>query len=417
VRNRIKLYRLGILLLGGLACNLISPPPTPTLPSPTAPPAIPSPTVPATPDVPPTEPPTSPTAPLEPTASPEPTPTNPPRQSFIAYVVDGQLLVTDVTGGVKGGTTQYTLPGVDDQVTDLAWSPSGEFIAYTSAASGTPHVFYIYAIGASTPADLGPGSNPAWASDSRSLVYIRDDNLWTTSVYESSPTQITFETDWAWGQPVFTPDGSAVLAGNAARINMGAQGNTQFFIEQIPLDGSGTHTPLPGMTQTVDGRLPYDLRFSPDGQHLAFSTSFHESACSSPASYYVLAPDGSNPQTILSPEIAAALDPAREISLRGHSYAWSPASDALAITGGAWDCANRDSPKYVAGPMLSVMGLDGVERLSIPGDFFSPTFDYSGQMLAAALVSPDGSSQVRVYSLAGDVLLELGPGTLTEFQP
>src|SRR5919205_862897 len=30
---------------------------------------------------------------------------------FIAYIRDGHLLVTDVTNGVQGGTTQYTLAG------------------------------------------------------------------------------------------------------------------------------------------------------------------------------------------------------------------------------------------------------------------------------------------------------------------
>jgi hypothetical protein len=66
---------------------------------------------------------------------------------FLAYIQNGHLVVTDVTNGVKGGTTQYTVAGQSDQVTDLVWSPSGEFVAFVSAATGTPHVFYIYALG------------------------------------------------------------------------------------------------------------------------------------------------------------------------------------------------------------------------------------------------------------------------------
>ena len=79
----------------------------------------------------------------------------------LAYEQSGQLLVTHVTNGTPGGTTQYTVAGESDQVSDIAWSPSGEFVAFTSAAKGDPHVFYIFALGQSSPTDLGPGSSPA----------------------------------------------------------------------------------------------------------------------------------------------------------------------------------------------------------------------------------------------------------------
>src|SRR5262245_20196105 len=78
--------------------------------------------------------------PVPETATPIPAPQV--SQQFIAYESNGQLLVTSVTGGVQGGTTQYTTAGVNDQVTDIAWSPSGEFIAFTSPAQGEPHLFY-----------------------------------------------------------------------------------------------------------------------------------------------------------------------------------------------------------------------------------------------------------------------------------
>src|SRR6185503_15088135 len=105
---------------------------------------------------------------------------------FIAYERGGQLLVTDVTGGVQGGTTQYTMAGVNDQVTNITWSPSGEYIAFVSAAQGDPHVYYIFALGQSSPTDLGPGSAPAWSPDSKSLAYVRgvypDDNIWIMAI-------------------------------------------------------------------------------------------------------------------------------------------------------------------------------------------------------------------------------------------
>jgi Tol biopolymer transport system component len=167
-------------------------------------------------------------------------------------------------------------------VTDLVWSPSGEFVAFVSAAQGDPHLFYVFALGASSPIDLGIGSAPAWSPDSQSIAYIGrtypDDSIWITTIDNLVPRQLTFETNYAWGRPTFTPDGLALVVAGADRNNMGAQGNTTFTLESLALDGSGTRTPLPAATPIDGGRLPYDMHFSPDGTRLAFSTSMHFSA-------------------------------------------------------------------------------------------------------------------------------------------
>ena len=126
---------------------------------------------------------------------------------------DGQLLVTDVSNGVLGGTTQYTVAGQSDRVTDIAWSPSGEFIAFVSAAQGEQHVFYIYALGASSPTDLGPGNAPAWAPDSKSLAYVGgtypDDNIWMTTIEipcrASLPSKQTMHGDAPPSRPMDKP--------------------------------------------------------------------------------------------------------------------------------------------------------------------------------------------------------------------
>src|SRR5689334_1224742 len=58
----------------------------------------------------------SPTSPATEQASPTATQPSQAQLQFIAYIQNGQLLVTDVTNGVKGGTTQYTVAGESDQV-------------------------------------------------------------------------------------------------------------------------------------------------------------------------------------------------------------------------------------------------------------------------------------------------------------
>jgi WD40 repeat protein len=356
------------------------------------------------------------------------TPLPPPESKlqFIAYVRDGQLLVTDATNGIQGGTTQYTVAGESDQVMDIAWSPSGEFVAFVSTAKGEPHLFYIFALGQSSPTDLGPGSAFAWSPNSQSLAFVRDNypdgNLWITTVENAAPRQLTFETNDAWGRPVFTPDGQALIVAGADRNNMGAQGNTSFTLEQLTLDGSGARTPLPGATPLDGVRLPDDLRFSPDGKRLAFSTSSHISACAAPGAYYVSNADGGNRQELISPSLRPAIDPSKEHYHVGLNYSWTTASDALIALGNVVDC-DFNSPtigQTLAGPQMSILGLDGSERTIIPGTFYGISMDRTGTWIAAAHYKDyqDLNPMLEIYSAqTGQLALALGPGSLPQFQP
>lgn len=357
--------------------------------------------------------------------------TTPPTQDetqFLAYVNnEAQLLVTDVTGGLQGGTTQYTVAGESDQVMDLAWSPSGEFIVFTSVAKIDPHLFYIYALGQSSPTDLGPGSGPAWSPDSQSIAYIGgtfpDENIFVTTVENPSPRQLTFESNYTWGRPVFTPDGSSLVVAGTNRDNLGASGNTTFTLETLALDGSGTRTPLPG-TQPFEGvRLPYDMHFSPDGTKLAFSTSYHLSACAAPGAYYVSNADGSNLQTLVSPSLQASIDPSQDHYQVGLSYAWASASDGILALGNVVDC-NLNSPNpgtSIAGPQMSIVGLDGSERTIVPGFFYGLSTDRTGTQIAAAHHQngfQDPNPVVEIYSAqTGQLILSLGAGSNPQFQP
>ena len=369
---------------------------------------------------------TVPPLPIPETATATQTPASQFSQQFIAYESNGQLLVTDVTGAGQGGTTQYTVAGESDQVTDIAWSPSGEFVAFTSGAKGEPHIFTIFALGQSSPTDLGPGSAFAWSPDSKSIAYIRgnypDDNIWITTIDNPAPRQLTFEANHACGRPAFTPDGTSLIISGADHLDMGASGNTSFTLESLALDGSGTRTPLPGATVLEGVRLPYDLRFSPDRTKLAFSTSYHLSACAAPGAYYVSNADGSNRQELISPSLKGAIDPSKEYYHVGLSYAWSPTNDALVVFGNVVDC-DFNSPTFgqsIAGPQMSILGLDGAERLIIAGTFFGISMDRTGTWIAASHYqdNQDQNPMLEIYSAqTGQLALALGPGRNPQFQP
>lgn len=428
----MKLKPLGlvplILTLTVLACSVFQPATPATVAPPTfavasdTPLPVDTPATTAPTDAPPA---TATTAPAEPSATPEApaatatlTPETPASQ-FIAYLdASRQLLVTDVTGGVLGGTTQYTHADVEGQVLEFAWSPSGEYLAFVTVLGGDPTIYVVYAVGAGTPVNLGNGTGLAWSPDSTRLAFLTEFKLWQIAIDGGPRQPLTLNGDeWAWGLPIYTPAGDALVAAGARYDNMGAQGNTSYWLYALPLDGSGTLTQLPGLTAPIDGRLARDLTYSPDGLQLAFSTSWHLSACASEAAYYVMNADGSDRHTLVSPSLAARADPAHEIYFLGFDLAWTRASDGLLQSGLVRTCADF-SGALVGDPQMSIVNLSGAESSIVVGQFDSLSFDRSGALIGA-VARPDNAApgEVRLYDLSGNIVLTVGPGEQAVLQP
>jgi hypothetical protein len=134
-------------------------------------------------------------------------------------------------------------------------------------------------------------------------------------------------------------------------------------------------------------------------------------------------PDGSNRQVFVSPSLKDAIDNDQEHYHVGLSYAWTPSGDALVGLGNVVDCS-LNSPsmgQVIAGPQMSIIGLDGSEQLVIPGFFYGISTDRTGRLIAAAHFLEgfqDMNPNVELYSAeTGQMVLTLGPGGNPQFQP
>lgn len=382
--------------------------------------------------------PTSTPAP-SPTATPPPSPTPTPRPTVstdLAFIQDGNLWLATVT---KSDPPVNLTRNLEEQVATFHWLRRADeevaqrigFVAYPSGPGrSAAKVYIMHADG--TGRRLVTNGVATWSADGSYLAMIADEEIVVVDSTGKEVSRLAFgprpqpnvlPTDRrVYGGPAFSPDGKSLLAGVSTVANMGASGNTEFYIYQVPL-ASGEAKRLPGMTEPVSGRLPYDLAFSPDGKRIAFTTSWHLSACSSAGSLWVMDADGGNAQALMPPEVIQATRGLGESAVVISGYDWSPRSDAVIASFLVVNCdrwrETGDMPVVARG--IYVLSVDGKrsERITQAGE--QPRWSPDGQLVAYT-VGEDLSQEtakpvIHILDLNSKQDRELGQGKAPAWRP
>src|SRR2546426_6955173 len=94
---------------------------------------------------------------------------------------------------------------------DAAISPDGRWVAVTADAGQGRGIYLVSTTGAPgiPPHIWARGASPSWFPDSKRIVFVRDNDLWTIAVGAAGPTRLTADSADE-RTPVVSPDGRLV---------------------------------------------------------------------------------------------------------------------------------------------------------------------------------------------------------------
>lgn len=172
-----------------------------------------------------------------------------------------------VAGTFLPGSQAVAGPLTINQLLDIRhpsnplWSPDGRHVAYLWDRCDVVNLYVANADGQGSPRPMtrfavGKVTDPFWSADGSSLYFVEDGKLWSVNAEGASPTEV-----WP------LPSGSSGVTPSPDR--------TQVAVEVSGDDGGRTLLVMTLATKashpvTHNKGLIYSIRWSPDGQHLAF---------------------------------------------------------------------------------------------------------------------------------------------------
>jgi Tol biopolymer transport system component len=210
-----------------------------------------------------------------------------PNGRTLAFQALGRIYLMDLPSGTPRRLTAAGFGPIEFQP---AWSPDGQWIAFTSVDDGARGALWRVAAGGGNPERLTPEPgeylNPAWTPDGREIVVARGSgatargsSLARNSYYElvRLPAGGGTETEI-----VQLPGSTGFFGGAVTRPTVGTNGRLYYSIPKVFGPGDGL-TPLAGVevaSVRFDGtdrkvhaniRNSDDAQVSPDGSSIAFN--------------------------------------------------------------------------------------------------------------------------------------------------
>ncbi|HEV2986493.1 MAG TPA: hypothetical protein VGX46_18985, partial [Vicinamibacterales bacterium] len=183
----------------------------------------------------------------------------------IAFAALGDLWLMPVDGMPRRLTAD---PALD---TAPAWSPDGQFLAYSSDRSGTMNIWIR---------DVQSGAErqvtqltiaamlPAWSPDAARVAFVdADGQLQVVDIKNGAVRKIHDHLNEP-GRPSWSPDGSAVVVSSLKVYSTRFREGTNQVL-RVPIDGSGDRWFDPSPHKSIGMREDYGPVWSPDGTQMA----------------------------------------------------------------------------------------------------------------------------------------------------